>query len=828
MMADALDSLWSDVLKTEQLQGTIRAKATDLGLDPALALSLIHQESHFDPAAVSRTGVTGLAQVTIPTGEPYGQTAATRTNANVSMHAGLSYFKDLLTQSGGNVQQALTRYNGGSDPHFAANVLQHYPLHAAASSQAQGDDIDALAQEIGLTKPAAAPGLGMDTAITPNADPAQPATLGTPPGGVSPTPQSPPGGLPDPGGPLPPSSATLDIAKPSAGNIPGEGPRRQPENLDADIAKALEPTTFHPKQVLGMGIQGVATAGGAALGGLTGPAAPIVAPITAGLGSYAGHTINKWLGLAPGTPTVLPKTFDDYLSLAVPMAAEALPAAQTALRYSRAGRAITAAEGETKTALEKYMVGFKADQAARQATFETASDAYNTDLSGAYAMRKAQVGSAEARADQATQDALNAWETHNSEQVTKGVQTAKTAQQEYYDSTATYRTAEAAQRQAVAKVQALVQPDGPYGPAVPAKALYTKLADIAGDAPIPSAPAKQMMMDMTAELKDTGGMMPTTELAKIARTITTLPETTDIAHLHELLKELGPLTSVRNGTVRGTASRMMSGLHDTIEAGAKQGGVAEEASDLLYAARASYRQEKALQSMARIMDRRTAGSPITIDAENRLIVNPRTLLLKVEDTIAKEPLFKGSFKPAQLEGLRQDLTDLLQTPAIPKTRPMAPDAAPLPGLAPGTPRPTPVTPDVVRPVSVGPVPTPRPELVATPPTPVEAASKLAPLKLGRFTTEAVLGLLAQQLTQVGGKTALAVTGGVVAADTLSYGLAKALLSPAIRPVVLRSLTASGQVPKELYGVLGALAAEKGQGPHTDTGSTNRVFPGGAR
>jgi hypothetical protein len=830
-MADALDALWGDVLQTEQLQGTIRAKATDLGLDPALALSLVHQESGFNPNAVSPTGVTGLAQVTIPTGQPYGQTPATRTDPNVSMHAGLSYLKDLLTQTGGNVQQALTRYNGGSDPHFAANVLQHYPLHAGPGQQGQGDEIDALAREIGLTKPGApAPGvpeLGMSTQVVPNVDPTQPATLAAASGAApvneewgmdtqvipnrdptQPATLARPGGWANPGGPVPPSDLQIDIAKPST-DAP-DAPRRQPENLDADIAKALEPSAFHPKQVAGMAIQAGATMGGAAVGGLTGPAAPFVAPITAALGSYGGHTLNKWLGFAPGTPTVLPQTFDDYLSLAVPMAAEAIPAAQTVLRYSRAGRAITAAEGETKTALEKYLVGFKADQAARQATFETARDAYNTDLSGAYAMRRAQVGAAESRADQLTQDALHAWDTGNSAQVTKGVQTAKVAQQEYYDGTAAYRTAEAGQRQAVAKVQSLVQPNGPYGPSVPAKTLYGKLADIAGDAPIPSAPAKQMIVDMTAEMADTGGLMPTTELAKIARTINALPETTDIAHLHELLKEVGPLTSVRNGAVRGTASRIMSGLHDTIEAGAKQGGIAEEASDLLYAARASYRQEKALQSLARIIDRRTAGSPITIDAENRLIVNPRTLLLKVEDTIAKEPLFKGSFKPAQLQGLRQDLTDLLHTPTIPKTRPMAPDAAPMPGLAPGQPRPTPVAPDVVRPVTVGPEPKIAPRTPFDPPAPVEPV--LAPMK-ARLTTDVVQGLVLNAVIGHQGWKALAIPAAVVTADALRVGLAKALLSPTLRPLVLQSLSASGQVPKSLYGVLGALAAEKAQGPN---------------
>ena len=70
------------------------------------------------------------------TGAAYGQTPRRRTDPVVSTRAGLSYFKDLLAQEG-NIPKALTRYNGGSDPHFAQHVLARYPTHTATQAPAE-------------------------------------------------------------------------------------------------------------------------------------------------------------------------------------------------------------------------------------------------------------------------------------------------------------------------------------------------------------------------------------------------------------------------------------------------------------------------------------------------------------------------------------------------------------------------------------------------------------------------------------------------------------------------------------------------------------------
>lgn len=116
-------------MNKNDLRTLITTEAHRLGIDPFVALSLAHQESGFNPNAVSPTGVVGLFQVTNATGRPYGQTPQTRTDPTVSARAGLSYFKDLLKATGGDTERALTRYNGGSDPRFAQNVLRHVAGH---------------------------------------------------------------------------------------------------------------------------------------------------------------------------------------------------------------------------------------------------------------------------------------------------------------------------------------------------------------------------------------------------------------------------------------------------------------------------------------------------------------------------------------------------------------------------------------------------------------------------------------------------------------------------------------------------------------------------
>lgn len=112
-----------------QVQNYVLQLAKARGIDPAYAQALIHQESGWDPNAVSPTGVTGLAQVTNATGRPYGQTPQSRTNPYVSAGVGLSHFGDLLKQTGGNYQEALRRYGDPKNPQYVQQVERHVPLY---------------------------------------------------------------------------------------------------------------------------------------------------------------------------------------------------------------------------------------------------------------------------------------------------------------------------------------------------------------------------------------------------------------------------------------------------------------------------------------------------------------------------------------------------------------------------------------------------------------------------------------------------------------------------------------------------------------------------
>jgi len=123
----------------QKVQQFVINKAKQLGIDPAYAQAMIDQESGWNPQAKSPTGVQGLAQVTKTTGAPYGQDPNMRTNPVVSANAGLTYFADLLKETGGNYQKALARYNGGSDPQYVQNVERHLPKYgglAKPSTQA--------------------------------------------------------------------------------------------------------------------------------------------------------------------------------------------------------------------------------------------------------------------------------------------------------------------------------------------------------------------------------------------------------------------------------------------------------------------------------------------------------------------------------------------------------------------------------------------------------------------------------------------------------------------------------------------------------------------
>jgi soluble lytic murein transglycosylase-like protein len=102
------------------------------GLNPYLVLSIIRQESAFNPAAISSSGARGLMQLMPTTAQELlhklklPQEATSRLHdPQLSMTLGTHYFAGLMQRYQGNVVLALAGYNAG--PTRAARWREQWP-----------------------------------------------------------------------------------------------------------------------------------------------------------------------------------------------------------------------------------------------------------------------------------------------------------------------------------------------------------------------------------------------------------------------------------------------------------------------------------------------------------------------------------------------------------------------------------------------------------------------------------------------------------------------------------------------------------------------------
>jgi soluble lytic murein transglycosylase len=93
----------------------IQKAAEQNALDPLLVLSLVRQESAFNPGAVSRVGARGLMQLMPKTARQINKKLhkADLLNAEKNIKAGTVYFAGLVKRYNGNVALALAAYNAG-------------------------------------------------------------------------------------------------------------------------------------------------------------------------------------------------------------------------------------------------------------------------------------------------------------------------------------------------------------------------------------------------------------------------------------------------------------------------------------------------------------------------------------------------------------------------------------------------------------------------------------------------------------------------------------------------------------------------------------------
>ncbi|MGB6085510.1 transglycosylase SLT domain-containing protein, partial [Parvibaculum sp.] len=105
----------------------IRRAARDNGLSPHLLAAIAYQESHWNPNAVSPTGVRGFMMLTEQTARELG--VKDRLNAHESIHAAARYLADLKRRLPPSVEEpdrtwfALAAYNLGLGHIYDARAL---------------------------------------------------------------------------------------------------------------------------------------------------------------------------------------------------------------------------------------------------------------------------------------------------------------------------------------------------------------------------------------------------------------------------------------------------------------------------------------------------------------------------------------------------------------------------------------------------------------------------------------------------------------------------------------------------------------------------------
>ncbi|XUM51592.1 lytic transglycosylase domain-containing protein (plasmid) [Rhizobium sp. YTU87027] len=93
-----------------EISGLVRRVARELGVDENEFLALVYQESRFDPCARSAAGATGLAQLMPDTAAELG---VDENNIEENLRGGARYYRQQLSNFGGDVNLALAAYNSG-------------------------------------------------------------------------------------------------------------------------------------------------------------------------------------------------------------------------------------------------------------------------------------------------------------------------------------------------------------------------------------------------------------------------------------------------------------------------------------------------------------------------------------------------------------------------------------------------------------------------------------------------------------------------------------------------------------------------------------------
>ena len=132
-----------------EYESLIAQAASRNGLDPAVLHGLIEQESGFDPSATSSAGASGLTQLMPGTASSLG--VANPLNPAESIEGGARYLGELMSQFGGNTEDALAAYNAGPGA-----VQQYGGIPPYAETQAYVSNVLGNAEAYRQSHPTAA------------------------------------------------------------------------------------------------------------------------------------------------------------------------------------------------------------------------------------------------------------------------------------------------------------------------------------------------------------------------------------------------------------------------------------------------------------------------------------------------------------------------------------------------------------------------------------------------------------------------------------------------------------------------------------------------
>ena len=128
-------------------EASIAREAAQQRVPVELVFGIVHQESGFDAAAVSRSGARGLMQLMPPTARELSRriglpfTTAKLSDPDYSLRLGTTYFRQVLDMFDGNVELALAGYNSG--PFRIQRLWRSAPVR----------DVDLFVEDLQLDEP---------------------------------------------------------------------------------------------------------------------------------------------------------------------------------------------------------------------------------------------------------------------------------------------------------------------------------------------------------------------------------------------------------------------------------------------------------------------------------------------------------------------------------------------------------------------------------------------------------------------------------------------------------------------------------------------------